>query len=100
MRTVIIVSPGHEGDGVYVNESPAGDQAKLPMVDGAVENAAMTLFVSIGRLNCTVSGVSAEMLVESCAGEMLVTTGSSGCHCDCAINILTVVPGTAIGGVC
>src|SRR5215510_11390171 len=100
MRTVIIVSPGQEGAGVYVNESPAGDQAKLPLVAGLVENPAITLLVSIGWLNCTTSAVSAGIFVESCAGEMLVTTGLSGSRCDCARKIFTEVLGTRMGGVC
>jgi hypothetical protein len=68
---------------VKVIVSRAGDHAKAPVVTGLVEKADSTLRVSIGWLNRITIGVVFPTFVESCAGVMLVTTGSSGSICDC-----------------
>ena len=80
--------------------SCAADHANVPLTAGIVLNADWTLFVSIGLLNCRTSGELIGTLVASCAGELPVTTGSSGFQSVCATKIFAVVPGTVICGVC
>src|ERR1035438_4316073 len=77
----------------------AGDHANAPVAAGLVEKADSTLRVSIGWLNFITIGVAAPALVESCAGVIPVTTGSSGSICDWARKIFADVPGIVMGGV-
>src|SRR5215469_9916795 len=97
----MFVSPASPGlPGVKVSVSFAGDQLKLPLTSGLMLNADCTLLVSIGLLNCKTMDDHVGMLVELCAGELEVTTGSSGSHWLCAMKILATVDGTAMEGVC
>src|SRR5258707_130280 len=75
------------------------DQLKLPLVAGVNENAACAEFVSIGLLNCSTMRAIVATLFVAWAGVWLITTGSSGCSSDRAINILALVLGTEITGV-
>ena len=52
----------------------------------------------IGLLNRSTMGDAVSELVESCAGELLTTTGSNGCQSDCA-KIFAEVPGIEMSGV-
>ena len=85
--------------GVKVNRFRTGDHANAPVAAGAVEKAASTLPVSIGWLNFITIGMAVTVFVASCAGVMLLTTGSIGSICDWARNIFADVPGIVMGGV-
>ena len=99
--TVMFVSGAKPAPlGVKVNVVPLADQLKIPVVAGAVEKAACTLFVFIGLLNCSTTGEKMEMFVAACAGKFVMTTGSSGSTCACARKIFAVRLGTVIAGVC
>src|SRR5579859_3935887 len=80
--------------------STVEDQLNEPLTDRLVLNAACTVFVFIGSLNCSTIGEKAGTLAAQCTGELLMTTGSSGCHCERAMNIFAVTAGTVIEGVC
>src|SRR5262245_56883609 len=78
-RTVIFVKPGSPAPpGVKVIVSRAADHANVPESVGVVRKANCTLLVSIGSLNCRTIGNEVGALAASCAGELLMTTGSSG----------------------
>src|SRR5215831_667932 len=99
-RTAIIVDAGHPAPaGVNVTISPAVDHENVPATAGVVPNAACTLLVPIGSLNCNATGEQVGTDAASCKGELLTTTGSRGCQSVCATKIFAVVAGTVIGGI-
>ena len=99
-RMVIIVEAGSPAPAaVKVILSCKGDQLNAPAMDGLVPNAACTLFVSIGLLNCNTMGEKVGTFVASWAGELLTTTGSSVRQSDCATKIFDDMPGTVIDGI-
>src|ERR1041385_8827307 len=96
----MLVRPGNpDPPGVKVIVSSAADQVNAPLMGGTVVKAACTLLVFIGLLNWSTMGAKVETLVASCIGELVITTGWSGCHCDCAMNILADIAGTDIEGI-
>src|SRR5487761_2542977 len=100
-RTKQFVNGGRPASpAVNVSVSFAADQLKVPLTNGLMRKAACTRFVSIGWLNRRTTGDHVGTFAASCAGELPVTTGSSGSRCACAMKILAVVGGTASGGVC
>src|SRR5882724_11238155 len=93
-RTVTLVNVGKpEPLGVKVIRSRAADQVKVPLTAGVVTKEFCTLLVSIVLLNRSTMDEAVGALVESCGGELLTTTGSSGCQSDCATKIFAEVPG-------
>src|SRR5262245_6474057 len=79
--------------------SRLADHEKLPPTDGITPNPDWTLFVSIGSLNRKTLGDQGGTAEASCAGELLTTTGSSGCHRACATKIFALVVGIETGGI-
>jgi hypothetical protein len=85
--------------GAKVISSRVTDQLNAPCITGSVENALSILDVFIGSLKWTTMDAVGAIAVESCAGEMAVTTGSKGRASDSATKISADVSGTTAGGV-